>query len=541
MATHRGAAARLAELLRMPTPAVAALAPRNRTPDLIRLLIAVGFIVAVTVFTWTTRGQISLTLVVAAAIGAYMAMNIGANDVANNVGPAVGARAMTLTRAIIIAAVFEAAGAIIAGGEVVGTIKSGIIDPSHIEDPMIFVWLMMSALLAAALWLNIATIMGAPVSTTHSIVGGVLGAGIAAAGWGLANWGTVGQIAMSWVVSPLFGGLVAAALLYLIKRSITYQPDLMVAARRMVPVLLGLMAWAFTTYLLLKGVSQLVKVGFVTAMLGGAAGGAAIWWATRGPVARRSPLLGNDKEGVNSLFTVPLMFAAALLSFAHGSNDVANAIGPLAAINDALGGTIATRAAIPLWVMMIGALGLAAGLALYGPRLIKTVGSEITEMDPMRAYCIAMAATVTVIIASQLGLPISTTHVTIGAVFGVGFLREYLKANYDRIIAEIEMHHRDQEVEHEEVEAFLHAFERAPIREKGRMLKQLKKRGKRGESYISKRERKDLRKVYRENLVKRSVVFRVIAAWIITVPVSAVMAAGIFYMIRGAMLGQVAA
>jgi inorganic phosphate transporter, PiT family len=510
----------------------------SRRADLFRLLIAAGFVAAVTAFTWATRGQVSLTLVVAAAIGAYMAMNIGANDVANNVGPAVGARAMTMTRAIIIAAVFEAGGALIAGGDVVGTIKSGIIDPSHIDDPMIFVWLMMSALLAAAVWLNMATLMGAPVSTTHSIVGGVLGGGIAAAGWGLANWGTMGQIAMSWVVSPVFGGVLAALLLYLIKRTITYQADLMAAARRMVPVLLGLMAWAFAAFLLLKGVSQLVRIGFAAAMVGGAVVGVLIWLYTRGRVARRSPLLGNDKEGVNSLFTVPLMFAAALLSFAHGSNDVANAIGPLAAINEALAGSggIAARAAIPLWVMMIGALGLATGLALYGPRLIKTVGSEITDIDPMRAYCIAMAATLTVIVASQFGLPISTTHVTIGAVFGVGFLREYLKANYDRIIAEIEEHHRDQEAELEEVEAFLHAFERAPVRDKGRMLKELKKRGKRGESAISKRERKDLRKVYRQNLVKRSVVMRVVAAWIITVPASALMAAGIFYMIRGAML-----
>jgi inorganic phosphate transporter, PiT family len=522
----------------MSTPAATVLAPRNRTPDLVRLLIAIGFIVAVTVYTWATRGQISLTLVVAAAIGAYMAMNIGANDVANNVGPAVGARAMTMTRAIIIAAVFEAAGALIAGGAVVGTIKNGIIDPSHVADPLTFVWLMMSALLAAALWLNLATIMGAPVSTTHSIVGGVLGAGIAAAGWGLANWGTMGQIAASWVVSPLFGGVLAALLLYLIKRTITYQADLIVAARRMVPVLLGLMAWAFVAYLLLKGVNQLVKVGFVTALVGGLVAGIAIWWWTRGRVARRSPLLGNDKDGVNSLFMVPLMFAAALLSFAHGSNDVANAIGPLAAINEALAGQgIATRAAIPLWIMVIGALGLAAGLALYGPRLIRTVGTEITDIDPMRAYCIAMAATLTVIVASQLGLPISTTHVTIGAVFGVGFLREYLKANYDRIIAEIELHHRDQQAEHEEVEAFLQAFERAPAAEKGRMLKDLKQRGKRGESAISKRERKGLRKVYRQALVKRSVMMKVVAAWIITVPASALMAAGLFAMIDAAMSG----
>jgi inorganic phosphate transporter, PiT family len=520
-----------------PAVAVATAPRRNRMLDLMRIAIAIGFLVAVTAWTWLTQGHISLTMVVAAAIGGYMAMNIGANDVANNVGPAVGARAMTMTRAIIIAALFEALGAVIAGGDVVGTIKSGIIDPTHIDDPMTFVWLMMSALLAGALWLNIATIMGAPVSTTHSIVGGVLGAGVAAAGWGLANWGTVGQIVASWVVSPLFGGAIAALFLYLIKRTITYQSDLIESAQRMVPVLLGLMAWAFASYLLLKGLTQLFKVGFLPALGIGLLFGIATFLYTGVRIARRAAALGNHKEGVNGLFMVPLMFAAALLSFAHGSNDVANAIGPLAAIHDALiTQGIHAKAAIPLWILVLGALGLAIGLALYGPRLIRTVGSEITDIDPMRAYCIAMAASITVIIASQLGLPISTTHVTIGAVFGVGFLREYLKANYQRILQEIEDHHRDQAAEHHEVEAFLQAFEQASARDKSRMLKELKQRGKRGESYISKRERKDLRKVHRKNLVKRSVMMRVVAAWIITVPASALMAAGIYYMIRGAML-----
>ena len=201
--------------------------------------IALAFIVLAGLYAALIFGlsQSSAIIIAAAIFGAYMALNIGANDVANNVGPAVGARAMSLTTAIAIAAIFEAGGAIIVGGEVVGTIKSGIIDPSKISDPQVFIWLMMAALLAAALWLNLATALGAPVSTTHSIVGAVLGSGIAAAGWDLANWGTVGEIAASWVVSPVFGGLMAALFLYLVKRTITYQSDLMQASRRMVPVL----------------------------------------------------------------------------------------------------------------------------------------------------------------------------------------------------------------------------------------------------------------------------------------------------------------
>lgn len=521
-----------------PQTSIAPAAPkRSHAADLIRLLLALGFTAGVVAYTWLAHGHLSLTLVVAAAFGAYMAMNIGANDVANNVGPAVGARAMSLTTAIAIAALFEAAGAIIAGGEVVGTIKSGIIDPAKISDPQVFIWLMMAALLAAALWLNLATALGAPVSTTHSIVGGVLGSGVAAAGWDLANWSTVGQIAASWVVSPLFGGVMAAFFLYIVKRTITYQADLMQASRQMVPVLLGVMGLAFAAYLALKGLNQLIKVSFTEALAVGAVVGAATYFYTRLRVRQRSEQLSNDKDGVNKLFGMPLIFAAALLSFAHGSNDVANAIGPLAAIYDTLmTAGIHSKASIPLWIMVVGALGLAVGLALYGPKLIKTVGTEITDMDHMRAYSIAMAAAVTVIIASQLGLPISTTHVTIGAVFGVGFLREYLKANYERIIREIEQHHNDHGSEQHEVEAFLKAFEAASRTDKGRMLKELKQRGKRGESHFSKAERKGLRKVHREDLVKRAVMMRVIAAWIITVPATALLSAIVFYTIRGMLL-----
>ncbi|MCU7811334.1 MAG: inorganic phosphate transporter, partial [Candidatus Thiodiazotropha sp. (ex Notomyrtea botanica)] len=411
--------------------------------ELLRLGIAMLFIVGVMLFVGSTDAEVSHMLIVAAMIGGYMAMNIGANDVANNVGPAVGSRAMTLTGAILIAAIFEALGALVAGGDVVGTIKKGIIDPALINDTDTFIWLMMGALLAGALWLNLATAIGAPVSTTHSIVGGVLGAGIAAGGWGIANWAKMGQIAASWVISPVLGGIIAAAFLYLIKRTITYKKDMLSAAGKMVPILVGVMAWAFGSYLVLKGLKKLWKVGMPLALLIGLGIGVLVIFLSKPLIKKVSAKLENDKKSVNSLFTLPLIFAAALLSFAHGANDVANAIGPLAAINDALSsGGISAKAAIPLWVMMVGAIGIAIGLALYGPKLIKTVGSEITELDQTRAFCIALAAAITVIIATQLGLPVSSTHIAVGAVFGVGFLREYLKANYARMVDEIEMHHQ---------------------------------------------------------------------------------------------------
>ena len=212
------------------------------------------------------------------------------------------------------------------------------------------------------------------------------------------------------------------------------------------------------------------------------------------------------------LFGLPLVISAALLSFAHGANDVANAIGPLAAINDAIThGGIATKATIPLWVMMVGALGISIGLALYGPKLIRTVGSEITELDQTRAFCIALAAAITVIIATQLGLPVSSTHIAVGAVFGVGFLREYLKANYARIIDEIEDHHQGKD--RKEVEDFLENFHKETIEGKRQMLQQLKEH--RALADLSKRERKGLNKIYRRELVKRSALLKIVAAWII--------------------------
>jgi len=511
---------------------------RSTRRELLRFGLALLFVIAVALFTWITQGHVSMIMVIAAVIGAYMAMNIGANDVANNVGPAVGSQALTMGGAIVIAAIFESAGAIIAGGEVVTTIKKGIIDPALITDPMTFVWLMMAALLAAAIWLNLATALGAPVSTTHSIVGGVLGGGIAAAGWGIANWGTMGQIAASWVISPVLGGAIAAALLYMIKRSITYQDDLVIAAKRRVPWFLGLMAWAFATYLAVKGLKRITDISFLGALGIGLVVAVAVFLLVRPLIARAANrMTENSKASVNSLFTWPLIFAAALLSFAHGSNDVANAVGPLAAINDALAhaGT-ATEAAIPLWIMAIGALGLAVGLALYGPKLIRTVGHEITEIDQMRAYCIAMAAALTVIVASQLGLPVSTTHVTIGAVFGVGFLREYLKSNYDRLEAQVRELHPEGD-DDEVMRDYLERFRAAPLKQKDQMLQELKDKNTRREAHISKRQRKGLKKIYKRELVKRSLMLKVVAAWVITVPAAAILSALFFFLIRGIMVG----
>ncbi|NND91383.1 MAG: inorganic phosphate transporter, partial [Granulosicoccus sp.] len=494
---------------------------------------ALLFIVGVMIFVGSLTGGVSNMLVVAAMIGGYMALNIGANDVANNVGPAVGSRALTLTGAIVIAAIFEAAGALIAGGDVVGTIKNGIIDPALIANADVFIWVMTAALLSAALWLNLATALGAPVSTTHSIVGGVLGAGIAAGGMGIADWGKVSQIVLSWIISPLLGGVIAAAILYLIKRTVMYQADRVGAARQMVPLLIAAMAWAFGTYLMLKGFKRIWKVEFLSALLIGLAVALLVYAITHRTVRKKSGSMDNSKRSVDQLFGVPLIFSAALLSFAHGANDVANAVGPLAAIADSITtGVIADEAPIPVWVMMVGALGIALGLALYGPKLIRTVGSEITELNQTRAYCIALSAALTVIVATHFGLPVSSTHIAVGAVFGVGFLREYIKANYAQMIVEIEHHYQGDE--RTEIEAFLARFEAASLMEKGLMIKELKQH--KASVELSKKERKAMKKRYTHELVKRSALLKIAAAWVITVPVSGCLSALLYFTIRGMML-----
>jgi len=524
--------------------------------DFIRLGAALFFMVAVLSYSFLSTGSIpnNMFLAIAALFGAYMAMNIGANDVANNVGPAVGSKALTMGGAIVIAAIFEASGALIAGGDVVKTIKKGIIDISAFGgNTDSFIWAMMAALLAAAVWLNFATMAKAPVSTTHSIVGGVMGAGIAAAGFGIVAWGTMGKIAASWIISPVLGGIIAALFLYSIKRSMVYKEDKVAAASKWVPVFVAIMSWAFVTYLTLKGLKKIWpsivdilvflpdtnKPSFLIAAIFGLIVAGIVYIVLKKTVAQKAKGMENTRAGVNSLFTVPLIFAAALLSFAHGANDVANAIGPLAAINDAvMTGGISSKAGIPLWVMAVGALGIALGLALYGPKLIRTVGSEITELDQMRAFSVAMAASITVIIASQLGLPVSSTHIAVGGIFGVGFLREYLEEADKRDDIAIE---KEAIVDEKKVLKAL-IGELKTLEAKSDKVQvdyervvELYKMIQEEEEKI-KESKKHLKTAQKVQYVKRDAVQKIIAAWIITVPAAALLSAIIYFMIRGIVL-----
>jgi PiT family inorganic phosphate transporter len=410
-----------------------------------------------------------------------MAVNIGANDVANNMGPAVGAKAVTLGGALLIAAICETAGALLAGGDVVSTVSRGIVAPESVAEPAVFLWAMMAALLAGALWINLATWLGAPVSTTHSIVGGVMGAGIAAAGFAAVNWGVMGKIAASWVISPVLGGAIAALFLAIVNNRIIYREDKIAAARTWVPVLIGVMGGVFATYMAMKGLKKLVHLSLGESVLIGVAIAIPLTLLMRPVIRRQSRGLENRTKSLKALFSIPLVLSAALLSFAHGANDVANAVGPLAAIVHAVqDGASGDRVMIPVWVMVVGAVGLSVGLMLFGPKLINIVGSEITRLNAMRAWCVALSAAVVVIIASWLGLPVSSTHIAIGGIFGVGFYREWY---HEKILKE----NRD--------------LSALPVEERTR------------------------RKV-----VRRSHLMTILAAWVITVPATAALSAALFWM-----------
>jgi PiT family inorganic phosphate transporter len=291
------------------------------------------------------------------------------------------------------------------------------------------------------------------------------------------------------------GGLIAAAFLAFIKTAIIYQDDKIAAARRWVPVLIAVMIGAFATYLSIKGVKALVKIPMSTALLIGLGAAVLGWLVARPVIARQSRGLENRNQSLRKLFGLPLIFSAALLSFAHGANDVANAVGPLAAIvHTAELGEVAPRVMIPLWVMAVGAVGISLGLLLFGPKLIRMVGNQITKLNPMRAYCVALSAAITVIIASWLGLPVSSTHIAVGAVFGVGFFREWYTENSTRRADYVARHKLNKSGEETG---------------KGRLAEQR-----------------------RRKLVRRSHFLQIIAAWVITVPAAAVLSGVLFVVLR---------
>jgi PiT family inorganic phosphate transporter len=370
-------------------------------------------------------------LVMAIIFGGYMAWGIGANDVANAMGTPVGSGAITVKQAIIIAAIFEFAGAFIAGGQVTKTIRKGIIDPSSIAgNPELLVYGMLAALLAAAIWLMIASTRGWPVSTTHTIVGAIVGFASVGIGIDAVNWGKIGNIVASWLVSPLIGGAIALLLMISIRKLILNTEKPFEKAKLWGPVYVFLVGWIVGLVTLFKGLKHLdFELTVVQSLVTATVIGIVLAFIGKLLINRVKVDPEADKEyhyaSVEKVFVPLMLFTAAAMAFAHGSNDVANAIGPLAAVVSIVqsGGEVAQKAGLPLWILILGGAGIVIGLSTMGYRVMETIGTKITELTPTRGYCATLAAATTVVLASKTGLPVSTTQIAVGAVMGVGLAR----------------------------------------------------------------------------------------------------------------------
>ena len=390
-------------------------------------------------------GQILLILAI--IFGVFMAWGVGANDVANAMGTSVGSGAITLKQAIIIAMIFEFAGAYLAGGEVTATIRKGIIDPLTLQGtPEYLVYGMLSALLAAGTWLLIASILGWPVSTTHSIVGAIVGFAAVAISVDAVNWSKVGTIAASWIVSPVLAGTISYMLFRSVQRLILDTESPFENAKRYVPVYMFMVGFMITMVTLIKGLKHVLKdIGFTLSYfemsLVAAAAGILVSivgsiMLTR--VKRIEAIEAEDRfANVEKVFAVLMVFTACAMAFAHGSNDVANAVGPMAAaIATIKSGAVTAKSSMPAWILLVGGVGIVIGLVTYGYKVMATIGTKITELTPSRGFAATLGASATVVLASGIGLPISTTHTLVGAVLGVGLARGLAAINL-RIVATI--------------------------------------------------------------------------------------------------------
>ncbi len=369
-------------------------------------------------------------IALAAAFGLFMAWGIGANDVANAMAPAVGSRAITIKQAIIIAAIFEFAGAVLAGGGVTSTIRSGIVDSSLLVDtPELLIYGMLASLLAAGTWLLIASQRGWPVSTTHSIVGAVIGFGAVGIGMEAVHWDQVGSIVASWVVSPVLAGIFSWALFVSVQKLVLETDDPLAAARRWVPAYIFLTGFLIGLVTMMKGLKHVgLELSIAESYFYAAALGLVIAFVGH-MMIKRIKFVAADNVSfqfatVEKIFGVLMLITACAMAFAHGSNDVANAIGPVAAvINIAQSGSVTQTSVVSPWLLMLGGVGIVLGLATYGHKVIATVGTRITNLNASRGFAAGLAAAATIVLASGTGLPISTTHTLVGAVLGVGLAR----------------------------------------------------------------------------------------------------------------------
>jgi len=380
-------------------------------------------------------------IALAMIFGLFMAWGIGANDVANAMGTSVGSKALSFKQAVIIAGIFELTGAVLAGGEVTKTIRKGIIDVSSLgSTPELLVYGMLASLLAAGIWLLVATRMGWPVSTTHSIVGAIVGFGAVGIGMDAVHWGKVGTIAASWVTSPLMAGAIAFFLFRSIQNLIINTDNPVANAKKYVPTYIFIVGFLITMVTMLKGLKHVgLSLSFNESMLVSILVGSMI--AVIGTIMIRRIKYDPDADrdfhfaSMEKIFGVLMIFTAIAIAFAHGSNDVANAIGPVAAVVSIVqsAGEIAGKSATPIWILMLGGGGIVFGLATYGHKVIATVGTGITELTPSRGFAATLAAAATIVLASGTGLPISTTHTLVGGVLGVGLARGIGALNGDVI------------------------------------------------------------------------------------------------------------
>jgi PiT family inorganic phosphate transporter len=373
----------------------------------------------------------AIMLSAATLIGLYMAVNIGANDLANAMGTSVGSGALTLKGAVLASMFFTLAGAILAGGYVSNTIRKGIIDPTLLAgSPEKLLLGMFAALLAAAIWVHLATHFGMPISTTHAIVGAVVGFGVLAVGPGAISWKKLVSIAASWVVSPIAGGLVSGTIYILIRKKILLSDLPYKATQVYAPWLLSGVFYVIVLSIGAQGLKSLpfrpvfwqavllvlplsILAGIGARMLLMRLGGAGCRWVK-----------GTDIEKVNCVFSYLQIATACYVAYAHGSNDVANAVGPLAAIYSIVkSGTVSMTVEVPMWMLAMGGIAIGGGLLVLGAQVMETIGKKITEITPVRGFCAEIGAATTILVCSHLGLPISTTHVLVGSVIGVGFAR----------------------------------------------------------------------------------------------------------------------
>lgn len=378
---------------------------------------------------FTTYGFI--LIVTAAAVGFLMAWGIGANDVANAMGTSVGSKALTIKQAIFIAMIFEFAGAYLAGGEVTSTIRKGIIDSAYfVDSPDLLVFGMIASLLSAGIWLAIASYLGWPVSTTHSIIGAIVGFAAVGVSSDAVEWAKVGGIVGSWIITPAIAGFLAYLIFMSAQRLIFDTDKPFENAKRYVPVYMGLAGFVMSLVTIKKGLKHIgltipsdegFYISIMIAMVVAIGGRIAINRIKYNPNADKTTHYAN----VEKVFAILMVVTACSMAFAHGSNDVANAIGPLAAVVSIVnsGGEIGSKSPLVWWILPLGGLGIVAGLALFGHRVIKTIGNGITHLTPSRGFAAELAAASTVVIASGTGLPISTTQTLVGAVVGVGMAR----------------------------------------------------------------------------------------------------------------------